>query len=64
VKPHASSEIVTFSHFSEMFTVEHPADWKAHEVGARTNIGADDVRVTVCAPACVFANLRVTKRFG
>jgi hypothetical protein len=42
VRPHASSEVVKFAHSSGVYSLEHPADWKAHERGERTNIGAEN----------------------
>jgi hypothetical protein len=42
VRPHASKEVVRFAHSSGAYSLEHPADWKAHERGERTNIGAEN----------------------
>lgn len=42
VRPHASEERTRFVHSSGAYALEHPADWRAHERGARTNVGADD----------------------
>jgi hypothetical protein len=42
VRPHASAEFTPFVHSTGAYSLEHPSDWKAHERGPRTNIGADD----------------------
>jgi hypothetical protein len=42
VRPHASTEFVTFKAADGAFDLQHPADWRAHPNGARVNIGADD----------------------
>lgn len=42
VRPHAAAEVVPFVHSTGSYRLEHPADWQAHEVEGRTNIGADD----------------------
>jgi len=42
VHPHAAAAFVPFRHSTGFFTLEHPADWAAHERGVRTNVGAED----------------------
>jgi hypothetical protein len=42
VHAHASPQTVPFKHSSGGYSLEHPADWQAHQRGDRTNIGAED----------------------
>lgn len=42
VRPHASEQFTPFAHSSGSYALEHPSDWRAHERGERTNIGAED----------------------
>jgi hypothetical protein len=42
VRPHWAAEFVAFASADRSFALEHPADWNAHERGARVNIGATD----------------------
>lgn len=42
VRPHASERLTHFTHSSGGYALDHPSDWRAHERGERTNIGADD----------------------
>ncbi|MGH9346904.1 MAG: hypothetical protein ACRD26_06505 [Vicinamibacterales bacterium] len=42
VEVHASAEFTRWTHSSQLYSLEHPVDWKVHESPTRTNIGPDD----------------------